>query len=130
MLHEHLEVIESRPWGRAKVIACDPAGNSRNEQTAQSNVTMLKQRGYTVRSRKSAIADGIEMIRLALHPAAGAATLFISGQCKKLIESMEKYHYAPGGSELPVKDGADHCVDALRYYFVNRGGSGVRSRKY
>jgi hypothetical protein len=130
MLHEHLEVIEARQWGRAKVISCDPAGNSRNEQTAQSNVSLLRQRGYTVRSRKSAIADGIEMIRLALHPAAGAATLVIARRCRQLIESMQKYHYAPGGSEVPVKDGADHCVDALRYYFVNRGGNGVTWRRY
>jgi hypothetical protein len=39
---------------------------------------------------------------------------------QKLIEAMEKYHYAPGGSEVPVKDGSDHAVDALRYFFVNR----------
>jgi hypothetical protein len=129
MLHEHLDVIESRPW-RAKVVCCDPAGNSRNEQTAESNVQFLRRRGYTVRSRRSRITEGIEKVRLALCPASGEATLVIHSRCAKLISAMQKYHYAKGGSELPVKDGADHAADALRYFFVNRGGSEVKWRRY
>ncbi len=130
MLHEHLAVIESREWPRAKIIASDPAGNGRNDQTAESNINFLKRRGYTVRARGSRIVDGIEMIRLALKPAAGEPTLFISDKCQHLIKAMEAYHYPAGGGELPVKDGWDHCVDALRYYFVNREGNVARWRKY
>ncbi len=130
MLHEHVSEIESRGWGKPKMIACDPARNGRNDQTAESNVSFLRRRGYSVRSKGSRIVDGIEMIRFALRPAAGEPTLFIDPRCVKLIAAMQGYHYAEGGSEVPVKDGSDHCVDALRYFFVNRGGQGVRWRKY
>jgi len=50
-MDEHIEHIESRPWGRAKRVACDPAGSGRNEQTAASNVQVLRSRGYSVRTR-------------------------------------------------------------------------------
>jgi hypothetical protein len=134
MLHEHMTEIEARAWPydmpRAKIIACDPAGNGRNEQTAESNISFLKRRGYTVKARASRILDGIEKIRFGLKPAAGEPTLFVSAKCSQLIAALQSYHYAEGGSELPVKDGSDHCCDALRYFFVNRGGSAARWRKY
>ena len=43
---------------------------------------------------------------------------------------MQGYHYAEEGSELPLKDGNDHCIDALRYFFVNRSSGPARWRKY
>ena len=130
-MDEHLEHIEARPWGRAARVACDPAGSGRNEQTAASNVQVLRSRGYSVRTRHSRIVDGLEMIRAALKPAAGKPTLFIHERCVRLIKAMRSYHYAEGGSELPVKDGQhDHLVDALRYWFVNRCGTEVRTRLY
>jgi len=71
------------------------------------------------------------MIRAALKPAAGKPTLFIHERCARLIKAMRSYHYAEGGSELPVKDGEhDHLVDALRYWFVNRSGTEVTTRLY
>jgi hypothetical protein len=130
MLHEHVAIIEAKEWPRAKVIACDPAGNGRNDQTAESNISYLRRQGYTVKSRGSQIVDGIEKIRFALRPAAGEPTLFISSRCKQLIAALQAYHYADGGSEVPVKDGSDHCVDALRYFFVNHGTGKVIWRKY
>ena len=130
-MDEHIEHIEARPWGRAKRVACDPAGSGRNEQTAASNVQVLRSRGYSVRTRHSRIVDGLEMIRAALKPAAGKPTLFIHERCARLIKAMRSYHYAEGGSELPVKDGEhDHLVDALRYWFVNRSGTEVTTRLY
>jgi hypothetical protein len=80
-----------------------------------------------VRTKHSKIADGIEMIRHALCPAAGDAKLFIQGRCKRLIKALQGYHYPEQGGELPEKDGEhDHLIDALRYHFVNREGSRVR----
>src|SRR4051812_45878034 len=116
-LHEHLEQIAARPWGKATRIACDPSGSGRNDQTAASNVALLRQAGYTVRYRKSLIAHGLELLRAALRPALGEPKLFIHPRCEHLIAAMKGYHYAPGGSELPVKDGVhDHLIDALRYH--------------
>ncbi|HLL90560.1 MAG TPA: hypothetical protein VK324_14765, partial [Tepidisphaeraceae bacterium] len=48
---EHVAEIEARPWGRVPRIACDPAGAGRNDQTAESNVQLLKRRGYAVKFR-------------------------------------------------------------------------------
>ena len=63
--------------------------------------------------------------------AAGKPTLFIHPRCARLIKAMRSYHYAEGGSELPVKDGVhDHLIDALRYWFINRRMGEVEMRMY
>lgn len=118
---EHLDQMEARPWGAVKTIACDPAGAGRNEQTAESNIQMLRRRGYQVRYRKSLIVEGLELVRAALRPASGEPHLRIHPRCLRLIKALKAYRYAEGGSELPVKDGEhDHLIDALRYYFINQ----------
>jgi hypothetical protein len=112
-MDEHIEHIQSRTrWGKITRVSCDPAGSGRNDQTAASNVQLLRSRAYTVRTRHSQIQDGLELIRAALKPAAGKATLFVHKRCERLIKALRSYHYAPGGSELPVKDGEhDHLID-------------------
>lgn len=132
-LEEHLTVIESRPWGRVRQVACDPAGNSRNDQTAESNVQLLRRRQYVVKSRGSRIVDGMELIRRGLKTGVGDVTLFIHPRCVHLIRALRSYHYpAQLRSELPFKDGEhDHLIDALRYFYVNqKGREGVVERRY
>jgi len=130
-MDEHLEQINARPWGQVRKIACDPAGAGRNEQTAVSNIQLLRAGGYTVRICRSLIVEGIEMIRAALRPAAGRPTLFIHPRCKRLIDALRNYRYADSNSELPLKDGThDHLIDALRYYFVNRKRADAQTRNY
>jgi hypothetical protein len=120
-MDQHVEHIRSRPHGTVTRVACDPAGAGRNDQTATSNITLLRQSGFKVCARRSKIVDGLEMIRTALSPAFGEPKLFIHPRCAKLIKSMQAYHYPPGGGEVPWKDGEyDHLIDALRYHFVNR----------
>ena len=132
VMHENLGELESRQWGRARWIGCDPAGSGPNDQTAQSNVELFRKRGYRVRTCGSRIVDGIEQIRAALRPAAGPPRLFVHRRCEALIKALECYHYpASGGGEKPEKDGEhDHLIDALRYFFVNRGTVGLKVRKY
>lgn len=131
VVEEHLKEIESRGWGKVHRVACDPAGAGRNEQTAMSNVQLLRRRGYVVRYRKSLIVEGLEMIRAALRPAAGEPTLFVHPRCKRLIAALKGYRYAEGGGEVPLKDGVhDHLIDALRYYFVNRQRGELIVRRY
>jgi hypothetical protein len=119
-ISEHLTHIESRPYPRSSFITCDPAGSGHSDQTAASNVQYLRSRGYAVKYRKSLIQEGLEMVRHALRPALGPVRLYVHPRCARLIKALRAYHYAPGGSELPVKDGEhDHLIDALRYHFVN-----------
>ena len=85
---------------------------------------MLASEGIHCTSRYSPIAEGLEMIRAAMDPAEGPATLKIHPKCRHLIHALENYHYplpdAAGARDKPVKDGPDHAIDALRYFFVNR----------
>ncbi len=131
-IHEHLDHIAARPWPATKRVACDPAGAGRSDQTATSNIAVLKSAGYVVKSKRSGIVEGCDLIRTALTPASGEPRLFIHPRCKTLIKALQSYHYPPGGGELPLKDGEhDHCIDALRYFFVNATrDDGVRSRGY
>jgi hypothetical protein len=130
-VEEHLVEIERRPWGKVRKIACDPAGNGANDQTAVSNVALLRRRGYAVKTRSSRIVEGLEMIRAGLKSGTGETKLYIDGRCRRLIAAMEGYRYEDGGGEVPLKDGEhDHLIDALRYWFVNRKGGEVVVRKY
>lgn len=130
-LHEHIVHIQSRAHPPATHVACDPSGNGKNDQTAQSNVDLLRQHYNHVHTKGSRIADGLEKIRAGLRPAAGDPTLFVHPRCKKLIRAFQSYHFAPGGSELPLKDNEnDHPIDALRYFYINHRGGNLRGRPY
>jgi hypothetical protein len=130
-LDRHLAEIRSRVrWGEVRRVGCDPAGSARNEQTGESSVNRLRAAGFKVACRGSLIQDGLEMIRAGLCSGTGEATLFIHPRCKQLVQAMRTYRYGEGRAETPVKDGADHLVDALRYYFVTRDGGEVIVGRY
>ncbi|MEA3225439.1 MAG: hypothetical protein U9Q07_05770 [Planctomycetota bacterium] len=122
----HAEQMKSRtpiPEEQVAATFCDPAGKSVNDVTGTSAVRELRTMGIAVRSRRSGILEGIELIRRAIRSGDGQSSLIISSGCRRLIEAMECYHYpesshSPG--ELPKKDGTyDHPIDALRYFFIN-----------
>lgn len=117
-LGEHVRAIMEAPWPRLEWIGVDPAGSARNEQTGSSAIGVLKAAGLSVKQRRLALADGLGLVRARLRPASGPPRLFVHARCARLIESLERYHYAPDGRE-PEKDGHDHAVDALRYLVQN-----------
>ena len=130
-LDQHIAEVKSRKWPATTKVACDPAGNGRSDQTARSNVDLLRAAGYRVRTRPSGIADGIELVRAALRSATGGVRLHVHPRCVKLIRALQSYHYATDRSELPDKDGVhDHPIDALRYYYVNRQTTAAVGRTY
>lgn len=130
-IDQHMAEIHARPWPRAKRIACDPAGNGKSDQTARSNVDRLREYGYLVKTRGSAIVDGIELIRAALRSATGRTRLTFHPRCVNLLRAIQSYHYPEGGGELPVKDGEhDHPIDALRYFFANSTTHRITRRAY
>jgi hypothetical protein len=127
----HIAEIKSRvQHGPVRRVGCDPAGSARSEQTGLSCVNKLRAAGFKVGCKGSLIQDGLEMIRAGLCSGTGEATLFIHPRCKRLIQAMRAYRYGTGRAETPVKDGADHLVDALRYYFINRDGGEVEGIYY
>ncbi len=98
-------------------LGVDPAGNQRNSHTGISDIQVMREKGYAVRSRTSNLRDGIERVRRRLD----RGTLFIHPRCVQLIEAMRSYHFDINHPQRqdPVKDGPDHLCDALRYLIVN-----------
>lgn len=130
-IDQHIVHITSNPYHRAQRIACDPAGNGPNDQTALSNIQRLRQAGFIVKSRGSRIVDGIELIRSALRSASGDQRLWIHPRCKRLIKAMQAYRYPDAPGETPLKDNEhDHLIDALRYFFINRDRGSLTVRPY
>jgi hypothetical protein len=129
IVDQHVEELRLR-WGDVKRVACDPAGNGRNEQTGESTIAVLKRNGYVVKSRKSGIMEGVEKIRAALCAGDRRVSITIHPRCVRLIKAMRCYQLEPG-KEVPFKDGVhDHAVDALRYFFLNREGTIASARRY
>lgn len=118
---EHLSALRESPWPELAWIGVDPAGNQRNDQTGVSNATLLRSAGLTVRDRRIGLAEGIMLLRARLAGATGDRRLLVHRRCRRLIESLERYHYPDDNPRTlaPVKDGADHAVDALRYMVQN-----------
>ena len=122
----HITQMKARtpvPEEQVTATFCDPAGSSVNDITGTSVIRELRALGINVRSRRSGILEGIELIRRAIRSGDGQSKLVLSPRCPRLIEAMECYHYPESGripSELPLKDGLfDHPIDALRYFFIN-----------
>ncbi len=120
------KLYELTPCDQSKVAAtfCDPAGAGRNDVTGTSSVRELAKLGIPTRYRRSAILEGIELIRSALKDGTGRSRMIISPKCPRLIEALQCYHYPENqnsaDNELPKKDGIyDHPIDALRYFFIN-----------
>ncbi len=134
----HAAQIKARtpvPEEQVTATFCDPAGGSVNDITGTSVIRELRVLGINVRSRRSTILEGVELIRRAIRSGDGKSALIISPRCPRLIEAMECYHYPESGqipSELPVKDGLyDHPIDALRYFFINHNRrSKTTDRRY
>ncbi len=136
LLGDHIDaLLQGRPRERAAAgrdmkvwptlawVGVDPAGTQTHEQTGASNVAQMKRAGLIVRTKKLAMVHGLELIRARLRPAGAGARprLYVHARCVKLIESLERYHYdaSKPESDVPVKDGFDHAVDALRYLVQN-----------
>ena len=125
------EILRLDP-GDAEATYVDPAGRQRESTSGQAATDILHSLGIPTQCRGSAIVDGLELIRTALAPAVGPPSLYIHPHCRTLIHSFESYHYPPPGAgepDRPVKDGPDHAIDALRYFFVNRMQPTIEMRR-
>ncbi len=128
VLAEHIDAIKKgkghreSPWPAPEWVGADPAGHMGDGQTGMSHIDAMRESGIVVRSRPMRILDGLEMLRARLRPASDTPDdprprLFVHRRCTTLIESLERYHFPTDKPEsmVPVKDGHDHAVDALRY---------------
>ncbi len=129
-----LTQVRERGWPRPAWIGADPAGHQRNEHTGQSTISLWRRAAYTVRTRGLTIEAGLGAVRRRLRRADGQVSMRIHPRCEQLIEALTLYHYPSDRPEVdqPVKDGPDHCADALRYLVTNLDSTswGVTVRKY
>ncbi|MEM8739274.1 MAG: hypothetical protein AAGG38_12495 [Planctomycetota bacterium] len=139
-LDQQLKAIDRQQqqhgWPAAAELAwvgVDPAGHQRDRHTGRTDIALLREAGYRVRSARSRIAEGIEIVRRRLDRGA----LTIHPRCTELIRALQSYRFAPGTpahplNEEPLKDGPDHACDALRYLLINleRGGGPAVSTNY
>lgn len=90
-------------------IVVDPA--------AASFKIELQKRGFRVVNAKNQVIDGIRAVSTALQE----EKLFIDKSCKETIKEFAGYVWdekaAERGEDKPVKV-ADHCMDALRYGYM------------
>ena len=121
-----VEILDRTDGVVGKILATyvDPAGRQRESITGAACTELLAASGIPCTWRGSGIVEGLELIRSALAPATGLPKLVIHPRCEKLIEALSTYHYpspgAAGDADRPAKDGPDHVIDALRYFFINR----------
>lgn len=136
-LDRHVEAIAARAeangWpgaGQLAWVGVDPAGNQRNGHSGRTDIALLRDAGYRVRSAGSRVHEGIEIIRRRFD----RGTLTVHPRCTGLIRALVEYHFDPDdlGCEEPIKDGPDHACDALRYLLVNleRGGKRAVAGSY
>jgi hypothetical protein len=129
----HAVAVNDRSPGPIKMAYVDPAGHSKESTSGKGCTDFLRAAGIDCNWKPSAIVDGLEFIRAALDPAEGKPRLVISPRCKELIQAFRAYHFpVPGVSpqaDVPIKDGPDHLIDALRYFFIHRMPPGIRARK-
>jgi len=109
---------------------CDPAGSGVQSTSGMGDVQIFKRHGINCRFKHDkvsrSIASGVDLVRSYLQNAQGKTRLFVSDECKEVIEDFENYRYPERKQDRnlkdePLKDGrSDHSMDALRYFFVNK----------
>jgi hypothetical protein len=108
-------------------LGVDPAGAAECQQSGASNIQILRDRGFKVRTCKSDIHRGVLTVRGRIDPTSDGAPagtpprLLVHHSCTRLIECLTRYKYNPDRPDdlNPMKDGHDHAPDALRYMIVN-----------
>jgi hypothetical protein len=102
----------------------DVAGNQEREATGKSNIKWFAEppRNIRIKSRRAKVAVSISLVRQWVRNGKGQARLLVSESCPKAIDGMRNYRYIEKSgmiTEDPLKEN-DDCVDAIRYYFINR----------
>lgn len=121
-------IVEADKDVRIEATYVDPAGRNRNDQTGYSDVQVLRGAGipceYSVSPWAREVANGVNLIRAHLKPAAGKPRLYVAAKCRQTIRAFESYRLRQVNGEWvdePLKpQPCDHPMDALRYFFVNR----------
>jgi phage terminase large subunit len=110
---EHHAKILNQTDVRFEYTTCDPSGVS-------ARATLLEYGLPTIAS-KSDILTGLEAVRQQMRVRDdGSYGLYVCNRCIETIKEFTLYSYPEDGNlESPKKD-YDHCMDALRYFIVQK----------
>lgn len=101
----------------------DPAGNQVNDKSKWTSFSVLANHGIFVRSRKSEIGEGLEILRGVI----ARNELWVHPRCRLLTQGFRGGYRYPEPTKQnpnplkPLKDGYfDHLQDALRYLTIHQ----------
>jgi hypothetical protein len=114
---EIVNEIKTRYPKHRLVAYPDPAGAARSTKSNQTDHTIIRNAGIRViaPSSHNSIKDGVNAVNSLLTNSKGEHNLYITPNCRRVIESMEKYTYKEGTSQPDKTSGFDHMADAVRY---------------
>lgn len=115
------EVVDEikRRYPSSKVFVYpDPSGSRRQTSSSgRSDHIILSNAGFVVKAprKHDPVRDRINATNARLCDANGTRNIYISPNCKHLIDSLDKYTYKEN-TQIPDKDsGYDHMFDAFSY---------------
>jgi len=130
LLKVHADAILAHWLREVKATYCDPAGRSRNDQTGRSNVEEFRAYGiectYTLSGRAREVANGVRLVRAALKPATGPPRFryLDTDNNRAFVRDIQSYRNRRVNDtyiDEPLDpQPAEHTMDALRYFYVNR----------
>lgn len=113
-------------YGTDVVIIDDAAsGGSRQQSTGKTNRDILRQAGLSrihTKNRNPAKMDRISLVNASFQNALGEKMLYITNNCKTLINEIRSLSYKQGTGEIDAKQGSmGHITDALGYlvHYIN-----------
>lgn len=103
---------------------CDPAGAQKSDKNLHTCIEILNSLNIYPWHERSAIRDGIELIRMKLtERQADTPGLLVDRGCHKLIDAFEfGYRYTDSNSESPYQEHPyEDVMDCLRYALIAKG---------
>lgn len=130
-VRQHADYLNRHARKQIAATYVDPAGRNKSDQTGKSAVDELRAAGivcrYTLAPRWREVANGVQLVRKYIAPAAGPARLRwldTDNNRRGFVRAMQSYRNRKVNDiyiDDPAKpQEADHLMDALRYFFVNR----------
>ena len=116
--HELCEEIKRRyPRSRITVYPDAAGAQRRSSANGMTDIIILQNAGFVVKAprKHDPVRDRINATNARLCDANGTRNIFVSPNCKHLIDSLDKYTYKEN-TQIPDKDsGYDHMFDAFSY---------------
>ena len=120
-LHTIMEFVRQKPYRIADWYS-DAAGLQTNEQTARSNIQIMKEDfGISFKWRRSLIMPGLAAVRSYVKNSKGQRKLLVDSKCTHTIDEFLGYRFKEKSGMVTDEplDKDNHNMDCVRYWFMN-----------